>query len=227
MSKDPAFPFYVNDYLVDTMRWSRPMKSLHVDLLAEFWANGGLINEDGFPKGLSKKDKNIWSNIKHKWIEIDGVFINKKLQDVKLKRKEYIEKQSENGKKGGRPLSEAKPKPLKKHNPNKTFSFSISNNNYVIVETTHPLVKFVSETMQVSKLPRILTNEEAEKLMQKYPKQIIIDVISAMENKKDLLKKYVWVYSTINSWCSGRLEKKSMSANSGQGINLTGETANP
>lgn len=109
MAKDPTFPFYAQDFLVDTLRWDRSMKSLHVDLLCESWANGEIRDYDGCPLGLSKEDKAVWDRIKHKWFLDDGVWKNAKLEETRAARSSFKEKQGLNGKKGGRP---PKPKPL-------------------------------------------------------------------------------------------------------------------
>lgn len=106
MAKNPAFPFYAQDYLVDTMRWSREMKSLHIDLLAESWVNGALVDNHGsttvqpsFPMGLNSQDQNTWMLIKDKWIFADGFWTNPKLETARKDREAYILKQSERGKK--------------------------------------------------------------------------------------------------------------------------------
>lgn len=132
MAKDPTFPFYAQDYLVDTIRWSRDMKSLHVDLLAETWVNGPLKDAGGHPKGLRGDDLLIWEEIKHKWELVEepnpfenqnpeetqpllkhkatgkpggsfGFWVNEKIETVRADREKFRRKQSETGKKGGRP----------------------------------------------------------------------------------------------------------------------------
>ncbi len=113
--KDPAFPFYAADYLVDTLRWTREMKSLHVDLMAESWVNGWPDDDAGFPHGMNEADKKIWPRIQHKWKLEGGKWLNSKLLFVRNKRLAYKEKQSEIGRKGGRPL---KTQPLFSNNPN-------------------------------------------------------------------------------------------------------------
>lgn len=99
MAKNPAFPFYANDYLVDTLRWSRGMKSLHVDLMCESWANKKLKNEDGYPEGLNSEDKKLWSKIVHKWKLVDGCWVNEKLEKCRSDREKFLIKQSVKGKK--------------------------------------------------------------------------------------------------------------------------------
>lgn len=103
MAKNPAFPFYANDYLVDTLRWSRGMKSLHIDLMAESWSNKVIQDDGGYPKGLSSEDRLLWDDIKHKWVLTDGVWSNPKLEESRAERKRFLERQGKNGQKGGRP----------------------------------------------------------------------------------------------------------------------------
>lgn len=112
MAKDPAFPFYASDFLTDTMRWTREMKSLHVDLLAESWLNGGLSNHGStavqpegnqhlnhdYPEGLTEADQKIWLRIKSKWELIDGMWFNRKLEEVREKRNKFLKRQSDKGK---------------------------------------------------------------------------------------------------------------------------------
>lgn len=97
MAKDPAFPFYAQDYLVDTLRWSRAMQGLHVSLMAESWANGGLHDDGGMPSGLSSTDVELWLKIKHKWNLVNGVWISVKLEEVRATRNEFREKQRKKG----------------------------------------------------------------------------------------------------------------------------------
>lgn len=104
MAKNPAFPFYANDYLVDTLRWTRGMKSLHVDLMAESWSNKEIKDDNGCPEGLNDEDKNLWLKIRHKWVLQDGIWRNLKLEESRSERQRFLSRQAENGSKGGRPI---------------------------------------------------------------------------------------------------------------------------
>lgn len=65
----------------------------------------------------------------------------------------------------------------------------------------HPLQIFVSENCpQVSKLRTQLSEVECEKLLSKFPKESIHEVLMRMENFKQLPTKYVSVYLTLNNW---------------------------
>ncbi|MBC9913514.1 hypothetical protein [Chitinophaga varians] len=77
------------------------MKSLHVDLLAESWINGGLIDEGDHPLGLEGEDLELWGRIKHKWEKRLGFWVNPKLEETRARRESFREKQKESGKKGG------------------------------------------------------------------------------------------------------------------------------
>lgn len=97
MAKDPSFPFYAQDYLVDTIRWTRGMQGLHVSLLAESWANGALADDGGKPAGLVGTDVELWFAIKHKWQIVDKMWTNEKLEGVRAERESFREKQRQKG----------------------------------------------------------------------------------------------------------------------------------
>lgn len=120
MAKNPAFPFYANDYLVDTLRWSRGMKSLHVDLMAESWANGRLLDDGGCPEGLSGDDRKLWTKIAHKWKLVDGCWINEKLEKCRIERENFLKRQSEKGKKSAEARKEPQPDTQPKTNHGST-----------------------------------------------------------------------------------------------------------
>lgn len=108
MAKNPAFPFYAADFLVDTLRWSRDMKSLHIDLLCESWVNGVIADDGGAPAGLDNDDRRTWQKIAHKWQLADGRWYNEKMEEVRGRHTAFVEKQRENGARGGRPKKEKK-----------------------------------------------------------------------------------------------------------------------
>lgn len=100
--KDPAFPFYAQDFLTGVMHFSMAERGMFITLLSYQWAHGkiplerlGLILGSGW--------ETHWVAVKDKFIEADkGYIINVRLEDERFKRARFKEKQSENGKKGGR-----------------------------------------------------------------------------------------------------------------------------
>lgn len=99
MGKDPAFPWYASDFVVDTIQWDRAMQGLHCYLLSVSWTNRGLTADPtGIPTGLQPGDVEIWNRIKHKWQLKDGTFFSAKQEEIREKRKKFISSQSEKGK---------------------------------------------------------------------------------------------------------------------------------
>jgi hypothetical protein len=121
MAKDPAFPFYAQDYLVDTLRWSRSMQGLHVSLMAESWANDGLVDENGMPEGLGSTDVQLWLKIKHKWTLTDGRWRNNKIEEVRADRIAFREKQREKGILSGKKRNKKSTEPEPKMNRGSTM----------------------------------------------------------------------------------------------------------
>ncbi len=59
---------------------------------------------------------------------------------------------------------------------------------------------------KILKMEKQLKPAEAEKLVALFPKQVIQDVLEAMENHKKLLTNYTSVYLTINNWSKTRVK---------------------
>ncbi|QYJ68913.1 YdaU family protein [Flavobacterium litorale] len=112
--KDPAFPFYAQDFLVGTMHMTCEQTGAYIKLLAYQWVNLGIPKQRiGIIIGTGWE--NIWLSIRDKFTERNGIYYNQRLEDEREKRARFKQKQSENGKKGGRPKKNPTPtqqKPL-------------------------------------------------------------------------------------------------------------------
>lgn len=89
-------------------------------------------------------------------------------------------------------------------NVNVNVSDSVNENKSLTKEIIeiHKIQKFVFENCpNVSKMKTQLTFENCVELEKKYSRELIEEKLKAMENKKDLTKKYVSVYLTVNTWC--------------------------
>jgi len=139
--KDPAFPFYAQDFLVGTLHLSCQETGAFIKLLAYQWVNLG-IPKNRLGSILGSGWDSVWLCISDKFIEKDGVLFNECLEMERVKRAQYKEKQAENGKKGGRPRKEelAKDavnatvitknfKEVKPKNPTKTQKKPLENEN--------------------------------------------------------------------------------------------------
>ena len=114
--KDPAFPFYAQDFLVGTLHMTCEETGAYIKLLAYQWVNLGIPkNRVGIIIGAGWE--NVWQSIRDKFIEKNGVFYNERLELEREKRARFKQKQSENGKKGGRPKKDASIKNEANTNP--------------------------------------------------------------------------------------------------------------
>ncbi|RWW99691.1 DUF1376 domain-containing protein [Flavobacterium cerinum] len=100
--KDPAFPFYAQDFLVGTMHMTFEEIGAYIKLLAYQWVNLG-IPKNRIGSVLGSGWESIWQSISDKFIEKENVFYNERLEIEREKRAQFKQKQTENGKKGGRP----------------------------------------------------------------------------------------------------------------------------
>ncbi|MFD2600772.1 hypothetical protein [Flavobacterium suzhouense] len=131
--KDPAFPFYAQDFIVGTMHMTFEEMGAFIKLLAYQWVNLGIPkNRLGFILGSGWET--VWASISDKFIEEDGILYNKRIEEERDKRKAFKLKQAENGKKGGRPKknqpSDYKPNKTSKtigKNPTKTQKNPLEN----------------------------------------------------------------------------------------------------
>jgi uncharacterized protein YdaU (DUF1376 family) len=135
--KNPAFQFYPADFIMGTSMMTAEETGGYIRLLCHQWAIGYIINKDNVLKQLTGVyDNDALQSIKDKFVENDdGNLINERLEAVRQNYIEHQKKQSENGKKGGRPKNpnETQTKPKQKpndnpnHNPKESSSSSSSS----------------------------------------------------------------------------------------------------
>jgi DnaD/phage-associated family protein len=186
--KDPAFLFYPGDFLTGTMLFSDKQEGIYIRALCYVHQHGHLTFEE--LKSLCKNDAVVMS----KFIkDNEGNYYNSRLDIEIEKRKKYMDRQRENGSKGGRP-----PKPTGNPNethglatdkPNETISIEISNsslnNNIDYLEMNS---KSIYEFIELN-YGRTLTSIEFKKIDEwksKYSEDIIRYAIqlSVLNNKK-------------------------------------------
>lgn len=100
--KAPAFQLYASDFYMDTISWTDEMVGLHIRLLCQQWINDFIpVGEDGCPINLSENQRSVFDKIKHKYIDgKKGQILNKKLNDVKKKRDEFVKEARKSGRDG-------------------------------------------------------------------------------------------------------------------------------
>ena len=112
MAKDPAFPFYAQDFLIGVMYMSDEDTGRYVKLLAFQW-DKGKIPKKRLGLFLGIEWVNFSDELREKFMDDPEYIWNKRLEDEREKRKKFKEKQAINGKMGGRPRknkTQTKPK---------------------------------------------------------------------------------------------------------------------
>lgn len=132
MSKAPAFQFYAQDFLTGVMYLTNEEKGIYITMLAKQWTDGKIPKKRlGFLVGIEWD--NFSEELKAKFTDLGTHIINERLEIEREKKQKFSEKQSKNGKKGGRPKKKSKsgepvnseektqhkPNPFKNQNPNK------------------------------------------------------------------------------------------------------------
>lgn len=127
----PAFQFYAQDFLTGVMFLTNEEIGIYIKMLAKQWTDGQIPKKRlGFLVGIEWD--NFSDELKSKFTDLGGYILNERLENEREKKQKYLKKQSENGKKGGRPKkskplkntentnnkTQKKPKPLKNKNPN-------------------------------------------------------------------------------------------------------------
>lgn len=102
MAKNPAFPLYAQDFLVDVSEWTAEEVGVYIRLLCTQWVNGDL---SGDPNRLAisggPEIGKVWPTIMRKFKRTeDGRMFNERLEEVREEKRFFLKNQSEAGKKG-------------------------------------------------------------------------------------------------------------------------------
>lgn len=136
-------PFYFGDYLADTMHLTTEQHGAYVLLLFAGWKAGGALPDDdqqlaAITKASAARWRSMRAVIQQFYTVAGGKWNQKRLSAELSKAHGYVQAQSENGRKGGRPRkaggnpegnpggSQPKPKSKPKRKPNETPSPSPS-----------------------------------------------------------------------------------------------------
>ena len=129
MNKPPAFQFYAQDFLTGVMYLTNEEIGIYIKMLAKQWTDGKIPKKRlGFLVGLDWD--NFSDELKEKFTDLGPHIFNERLEKEREKKQKFIDKQAENGKKGGRPKAakplkskdktQTKPNPLNNQNPNES-----------------------------------------------------------------------------------------------------------
>jgi uncharacterized protein YdaU (DUF1376 family) len=226
--KNPAFQFYPADFIMGTSMMTAEETGGYIRLLCHQWAIGYIINKDNVLKQLTGVyDNDALQSIKDKFVENDdGNLINERLEAVRQNYIEHQKKQSENGKKGGRPKNpnetQTKPKQKPNHNPNhnpKESSSSSSSSSSSItslksIKDFQTLIDekgyFQNEKLKQTFLDFIQTRIDSKKKPTEKAVELLVKKLGELSGKNPELAIRIIENSIESSWQSFFAIKKEL-----------------
>jgi len=172
----PAFQFYPQDFLTGVMYLTMEERGMYITLLSIQWSKNKIPKKRlGFILGIEWEE--VPELVKEKFIDQGDYLINERLFKISEERRLFVEKQVLNGRKGGRPTKQLKPKKsssmkmkmkMKVENENKDIVYPYQNDEFIeiwkqfkIYKETEFNFKFKStqsEQAALSKLPNEMDN---------------------------------------------------------------------
>ena len=172
----PAFQFYPQDFLTGVMYLTMEERGIYITLLSIQWSKNK-IPKKRLGLILGTEWENIPELVKEKFIDEGDYLINERLFKISEERRLFVEKQVLNGRKGGRPTKQLKPKKsssmkmkmkMKVENENKDIVYPYQNDEFIEIWKQFKLYKSTefnfqfksiqSEQAQLSKLPSEMDN---------------------------------------------------------------------
>jgi len=224
--KNPAFQFYPADFIMGTSMMTAEETGGYIRLLCHQWAIGYIINKDNVLKQLTGVyDNDALQSIKDKFVENDdGNLINERLECIRQNYIEHQKKQSENGKKGGRPKNpkETQMKPKQKpndnpnHNPNESSSSSSSSSitSLKSIKDFENLINekkyFQNEKLKQTFLDFIQTRIDSKKKPTEKAVDLLVKKLGELSGKNPELAIRIIENSIESSWQSFFAIKKEL-----------------
>jgi uncharacterized protein YdaU (DUF1376 family) len=98
MAKDPSFPFYVQDFLVDTIQLDDELVGAYIRILCVLWINGFCYADAKALAKISPLAPKVLEVLKDKFTFYDdGTFTNNRMEIERAKRLENREKRQKSG----------------------------------------------------------------------------------------------------------------------------------
>lgn len=189
MSKDPAFLFYSQDFIVGVQTMNFEDRGKYITILAQMHQQGRLDEETiRFMVG------NVSDKLRLKFdVDKNGMWFNKRLEEEIDKRKNFIDSRRLNGQKGGRPKASDKPngkpsvKPLGK-----------AKNNLLEDENVNEIINKISYKKELYQYFDYLINEHNRSIGHMQVEQTL-KMLDEWYNT-DIQKKYCLQSNIANGW---------------------------
>lgn len=125
MKTSQSFPFYPSDFILGTMLMSAEEVGAYIRLLCWQWEQGAVPNDEAKIVKITGAPIKRLSDVLAKFTPCQEGLKNDKLERVRAERVAYQQRQSELGKKGGRP--KANPSDTNKGSESQPFSETKAN----------------------------------------------------------------------------------------------------
>lgn len=170
MKTSQSFPFYPSDFIHGTMFMRSEEVGAYMRLLCFQWEHGNIPDDSTKLIKITGLTHKKLDTVLEKFIKDEGgAYINARLERVRSEREAYQKRQSDLGKKGGRP----KTNPFETEKPNESQPFSESEAKQKLPSPSPspltPIVPNGDEKGTDSKSPY---SEDFEDFWTSYPKKI-------------------------------------------------------
>ena len=162
----PAFQFYPQDFLTGVMYLTMEERGMYITLLSIQWSKNKIPKKRlGFILGIEWEE--VPELVKEKFVDEGDYLINERLFKISEERRIFVEKQILNGRKGGRPTKQLKPKKsssmkmkmkMKVENENKDIVYPYQNDEFIEIWKQFKIYK---ETQFNFKFKAIQTEQAA------------------------------------------------------------------
>lgn len=144
MKKSIYLPLMMGDWLRGTRGMTAKMKGVYIGLLIYQYDTGFIPDDLSVLKLIEPEIEEVWVLLKDKFKEVEkGKLQNSKLEEIRT----FWQKQSNNGKKGGRPKSVLK-KVIPTNNPNQNPNTNLHNEYDYDIDLNNNLIKEYEETIK-------------------------------------------------------------------------------
>ena len=182
----PAFQFYPGDFIMGTSFLTAEETGGYIRLLCHQWTNGYIPNKINLIKQLTGvfDDSSIAEILKKFKEDQSGNLINERLESTRSNYDQFKIRQSENGKKGGRPRKEINPNETQtkpkdnpevnpnhnpNHNPEKSSSPSSSLSSLTSISTLGGEEKKANPTAWWTFATKEVFTEKVKQYSEQYP----------------------------------------------------------
>lgn len=203
--KLPFFPLYTSDFVADTQDLTNEEIGAYFRILMYSWGKGKFKLDR--IQWICQDDE-IWSALEQYFEEENGLWYNPRMERERLKAKSRHDKAVKANTARWDATSNA---------PSNAPSNPQGHPPVIQTHNSEPITYNTESKIQKKRTPAvnvyrdiqglILTKEEYAKLIERYEKPLVADVLDAMENYKGLNKKYVSAYKTALNWIARRAEK--------------------